>query len=99
MKVFKANLCSIRPTQLYISEKKYRGSLAMFEKHGYDVYEPLPIKKIGKDIFFTDGHTRALILWQNGKHEADVYYDTDAMDWIMYLVDLEWCRDSEIRSI
>jgi len=99
MYTFKANLRAIRPTQLYISEKKYRDCLALFEQQGFDVNEPLPIKKIGRDVFFTDGHTRALILWQNGKRRVNVYYEPDDLDWIMYLENLEWCRTRKIGSI
>lgn len=99
MEVFKADIGSIQPTQLYISEKKYHQSIALFDKQGLNSYEPLPIKRIGTDIFFTDGHTRALILWQKGKHEIDAYDDTDDLDWIMYLVDIQWCQDSKIYSI
>ena len=99
MKILSADLDKIRPTQLFISEKKYRQCLTLFKERGFDKYEPLPIKKIGSDTFFTDGHTRALILWQNNKRKVKVYYDTDDMNWIMYLVDLQWCRDAGIHSI
>ena len=100
MEVFKADLESIQPTQLYISEKKYRESMALFdEKKGLEAYVPLPVKKIGSDIFFTDGHTRALILWQKGKRRVNGCFDTDDMDWIMYLASLDLCRKQEIRSI
>jgi len=99
MKVTRAELSSILPTQLYISAGKYRDSLTLFEQNGFGDYEPVPVKRIGKDLFFSDGHTRAFILWENGIREIDVYDDTDDMDWIMYLVDLEWCRDSGILLI
>ena len=99
MEVFRAQLEDIRPTQLYISKKKYRDCLSIFKKNGFEDYEPIPAKRIGKDFFFTDGHTRALVLWQNGKRDINVYYDTDDMDWIMYLVDLQWCRHEKIHSI
>lgn len=99
LEVFKADLLSILPTKLYISQAKYQSSLSMFEKKGFNDYPPIPVKRIGDDLFFTDGHTRALLLWQHGVREATVYYDTDDMDWIMYLVDLEWCRTSRIRTI
>ena len=99
MEAFKADLRNILPTQLYISERKYQTCSALFEKNGFDDYPPIPVRRIGNDLFFTDGHTRALLLWQNGIRDATVYYDTDEMDWIMYLVDLEWCRDRGIRTI
>ena len=99
MEVFEADLDSILPTQLYISKEKYHDSLTVFEKQGLEVYEPLPVKKIGSDIFFTDGHTRALVLRQKGVCKVRAYFDTDDMDWIMYLIDLQWCRAKGIKSI
>ena len=90
---------SIRPTQLYISEEKYRNAVRLFEERGLDLYDALPVKRIGRDLFFTDGHSRALVLQQSGIEQIRVVDDTDDMDWIMYLVDLMWCREEGIASI
>jgi ribosomal protein S18 acetylase RimI-like enzyme len=99
MKVFAMKIEGIRPTQLFISEAKYQKCLELFAKNAVYSYDPIPIKKIGNDVFFTDGHTRALVLWQNGFEEIGVYHDPDEMDWIMYLVDLQWCKDNGIFAI
>jgi GNAT superfamily N-acetyltransferase len=99
MELFTTDIGKILPTQLYISEEKYKRSRTLFTKNGYGDYPPIPIKCIGNDVFFTDGHTRALILWEHGIQEISVYEDTDDMDWIMYLLDLAWCDDAGIRAI
>jgi len=99
MDIFRIELERILPSQLYISEQKYGESLALFRRNGFEHYPPIPIKKIGHDIFFTDGHTRALILWQNGVRTVNIYHCPEELDWISYLMDLEWCRNSRIVSI
>ncbi|MGC9367330.1 MAG: GNAT family N-acetyltransferase [bacterium] len=73
--------------------------MKILEKSNFKKYQPLPIKKIGEEIFFTDGHTRAFILWQQEITEINVYDDPDRLDWIMYLLNIKWCRDSNIISI
>jgi ribosomal protein S18 acetylase RimI-like enzyme len=90
---------SVQPSQLYISELKYQAAKEDFEIYGWDSYKPVPVKRIGKDVFFTDGHTRALLLWQKGYNKIKVTPDTDDMDWISYLASVQWCRRAGIRSI
>ena len=99
MKVTTMQIGEIRPTQLYISENKYQQHVQSFSLGGSAALEPVPVKRIGDDLFFTDGHTRALVLWQNGFREIRTFPDTDPMDWIMYLVDLQWCAADEINAI
>jgi len=89
----------IQPSQLYISKRKHQACHDLFTQNGFDSYEPVPIKKIGNDTFFTDGHTRALVLWQNGHKEISIQIDNDDMDWIAYLACIKWCRDNQILSI
>ena len=89
----------ILPTQLYISAKKYLKCSSLLNKNGIESYEPIPIKRIGSETFFTDGHTRALILWQNKIKKVEVYNDPDNLDWIAYLANLKWCREEKIHSI
>jgi ribosomal protein S18 acetylase RimI-like enzyme len=93
------NISNIQPSQLYISSKKYTECVELFRRKGIRSCEPIPVKTIGSDTFFTDGHTRALILWENGVEELKVYNDPDDLDWIAYLADLQWCREEKIGSI
>jgi ribosomal protein S18 acetylase RimI-like enzyme len=95
----KMDIQRILPTQLYISQKKYRYWQDQYERHGFEACEPVPVKTIGRDTFFTDGHTRALVLWKLGHREIAVQPDNDDLNWIMYLKNLKWCRDQNIVSI
>ncbi len=99
MNVFTKNIKDIQPSQLYISKTK----LAKVEKYldSVDIshIEPLPIKKIGKNIFFTDGHTRAFALMKRGIEEVKVYWDEDDLDWIQYLICIDWCNREGIKNI
>jgi ribosomal protein S18 acetylase RimI-like enzyme len=97
--VIDVDLALVQPSQLFISQKKLDDCTRLFLEKGFDDYEPIPIKRIGNDLFLTDGHTRAFVLWQNGLRTIKAVHDTDDLDWIMYLVDLKWCRDAGIRSI
>ena len=93
------SLEDILPTQLYISETKYQHWSSYLRNNSIEGYPPVPVKRIGHDLFFTDGHTRAYALWERGVREITVCNDTDDMDWVMYLVDLKWCREAGICSI
>ncbi len=95
----KTSILTIRPTQLYISRHKYDSCSGLFHRQGFESHEPVPVKRIGNDLFFTDGHTRALLLWQNGVAAIHTVEDTDDMDWIAYLANLQWCRDAGVQSI
>ncbi len=98
-KIHSMRISDICPSQLYIAEGKYQYWQDRFAKDGYDDYEPVPIKKIGNDVFFTHGHSRALLLWQHGCQHIKVYHNPDHLDWIMYLVNLQLCKDRHITSI
>lgn len=96
---FELELADVQPSQLYLSGTKYRDCLKWLESTGFENYEPLPIKRIGHDLFFTDGHTRAFALWQSGLSSVKAVADPDSLDWIQYLANIAWCREAGIRSI
>jgi len=50
-------------------------------------------------LFFTDGHHRAFALWKKGKKKVEVYEDEDDMDWLAYLICVDWCIEENIGSI
>lgn len=89
----------IRPSQLYISREK----LARVERHlarvGVEEVGPLPIKRIGTELFFTDGHTRGLALMRKGVNRVKVSWETEELDWQAYLICLGWCRDVGVLRI
>ena len=63
MHVQSTPLSGLQPTQLYISRAKLERARAYLEARNYRDYEPLPVKRIGRVLFFTHGHTRALLLY------------------------------------
>lgn len=98
-KSFPMKLCNIQPSQLYISEEKLKKVENYLESVDLKKIDPLPIKKIGKNIFFVDGHTRAFALYKKGIQEIEVYWDEDDLDWILYLVCLNLCYENGIKDI
>lgn len=93
------DLSEIQPSQLYINESKLRAIQEYIHEVGVNNMEPLPIKKIGSNVFFTDGHTRAYALYKEGVKEIKVYWDNDNLDWIAYLICVSWCQESQITSV
>ena len=97
--IFTMELSKIQPSQLYISEAKLQSAKTYLEQMELLSMNPLPVKRIGETIFFTDGHTRALALWEKGVREISVCLDEDDLNWMQYLICLKWCSDLEIRSV
>ncbi len=93
-RVHRIALKDIRPSQLYLSEQR----LVRTQQENENL-EPLPVKKIANELFLTDGHHRAFTLWKKGRRKVEVYYDQDDMDWLEYLICVDWCRKENIESI
>ena len=58
-KTFMMRLDNIQPSQLYISSEKLSEVMKTFNPNDSNSIEPIPIKRLGNDIIFVDGHTRA----------------------------------------
>jgi len=99
MEVFTKNIKDIQPSQLYISKAKLLKVEEYLNSVSIADIEPLPIKKIGKYTFFTDGHTRAFALMKRGIEEIKVYWDEDDLNWIQYLICIDWCNKEGIKDI
>jgi len=84
----------ITPSQLYLSKERLKD----LEEKEQDL-EPLPVKRIGDELFFTDGHHRAFILSDLSRKKIEVYHDEDDLDWLEYLICVDWCREEGIESI
>ncbi|NHJ86097.1 MAG: hypothetical protein FK734_11595 [Asgard group archaeon] len=96
---FKLPLNSIQPSQLYISKKKLQKVNLDLEEKGLTNIDSIPVKKLNDEIIFVDGHTRALALFFAGFNEIDVYWEDEDLDWEMYTVCVEWCKNEKIFSI
>lgn len=96
---FTMKLSDIQPSQLYISEVKLKKVQSFLDNQDLRNLEPIPVKKIGDTVFFTDGHTRAFALMAQGVQEVEVCWDQDDLDWLQYLICVAWCEKANIREI
>ena len=61
--------------------------------------DPLPIKEIDGKVFFSDGHSRAFAYYLMGYEEIPVYWDNDNLDWSAYMICVNWCIKSGVKTI
>lgn len=90
------NINKIQPSQLYISESKFKRVWKSFEPKNY---APIPIKELDGEIIFVDGHTRALVAYLKGIREIKVEWETEEWDWDLYRLCVKWCKEEKIRKI
>lgn len=92
-------LDQIQPSQLFISSEKL--SRVMGDSNGLAVesIEPIPIKKLGKEVIFTDGHTRALAAYLCRIPKVPVFWDEDELDWEAYQICVKWCKEEGVYTI
>jgi hypothetical protein len=96
---FKMKYSDIQPSQLYISKKKLAKVKKKFNITEISTLEAIPIKKLGNEIFYTDGHSRAFAAYQAGFKEIPVVWEDKKLDWEMYEICIKWCKDAGIYSI
>ncbi len=99
VEVFKMRLEDIQPSQLYISFEKLCNVMKRFNPSDLGSIEPIPVKKLGDDVIFVDGHTRAFAAYLCGVSEVPVYWEDEELDWEAYEICVEWCKESGIRRI
>jgi len=99
VKAFKMRLDKIQPSQLYISTEKLAEVRRMLNPAKPESLEPIPIKKLGDDVIFVDGHTRAFAAFLCGLSEVPVYWEDEELDWNEYEICVKWCKDEGIRTI
>lgn len=97
--IFYLIINQIQPSQLYLSEKKIEQMLNSLRNSEFENAQPLPVKQLDNDIIFTDGHTRAYILWLNGFQKIKVIWEVEDLDWKLYEICVEWCKQAGIRTI
>ena len=99
MKVFEIELAAIQPSQLFISVEKLNQVKRDYAPVSPETLFPIPIKKLGDDIVFTDGHTRALAAHLYGFAKVRAFWDEDELDWEAYEICVCWCKEAGIRTI
>ena len=91
-------LDEIQPSQLFINSEKLSLVMKTFDVNPRSI-EPIPVKKIGEQIVFVDGHTRAFAAFLKGMSEVKVYWEEDELDWDEYEVCVDWCKKEGINKI
>lgn len=92
---FRMPIDAIQPTQLYVDAVR----LARLDGVDLEGLEPIPIRRIGHLLVFTDGHTRALAAHLREALELTVCWETRELDWDACRTRAEWCRQEGIRTI
>ena len=101
-KTFQMKLDSIQPSQLYISSAKLDCIMKTLRQSEKVNIEPIPVERLGSQIVFVDGHTRALAALLLGFSEIPVYYwknEDEILDWDEYRICVEWCKKEGITVI
>ncbi|GAY77018.1 hypothetical protein [Sporolactobacillus inulinus] len=99
MNAFLMDLMDIRPSQLYLDQNKVERLNRSFDPLNVRFNAPLPVRKIGGEVFLTDGHTRAFLYRKARVSVISVYWDTDDLDMQLYQTCIEWCRKEKILFI
>ncbi|MEM4704324.1 MAG: hypothetical protein QXJ02_04575 [Candidatus Bathyarchaeia archaeon] len=97
-KPFMMRLDMIQPSQLYICTEKLEAVMQILKANPRSM-EPIPIKKLGNEIIFVDGHTRAFAAYLRGETEVKVYWEDEELDWDAYAICVGWCKKEGIRTI
>jgi len=97
-KIFELAIGKIQPSQLYISKEKML-AIQKWLTSLEDDYQPIPVKWLNGKIIYTDGHTRAFVLFKLSVKKIKVYWDPDEMDWEAYQICVDWCMNEGINHI
>ncbi len=93
-RVFEMRLDAIQPSQLFINAAKLEQVTGVPTEP-----EPIPVKRLGGRVIFTDGHTRAFAAHRRGETEIAVFWDEDELDWEAYETCVRWCEEAGIHRI
>ena len=61
--------------------------------------DPIPVKELGNQVIFTDGHTRAFAAFLCGFSEVRVFWDEDELDWEAYEICVKWCKEEGVYTV
>jgi hypothetical protein len=95
---FSMRLDAVQPSQLYICSEKLEAVMRIL-KTKPESLEPIPVKKLGDETVFVDGHTRAFAAYLLGLPDVNVYWEDEELDWDAYVVCVNWCKQEGIRTI
>ncbi len=96
---------SLGLSQIYISQEKYASVSEWFSLDNMESFQPVSVHDFGNGIYtLTDGHTRALIAYENGLTMLPAIYDNDDIvtnptGQSLYKADMEWCARFGLNHI
>jgi hypothetical protein len=90
---------AIQPSQLYLNSQKIEKVIEQYEVINPEHIKAVPIKNLNNEIIFTDGHTRAYILWLHGFKKIKVTWEDELLDWKAYQICVGWCKNEGITRI
>ena len=97
--IFVMKLDEIQPSQLFINSEKLSRVMKALGPLRPETLEPVPVKNLGNQVIFTDGHTRAFAGYLCGLSEVRVFWDEDNLDWEAYEICVGWCKKQGILTI
>ncbi len=83
-KTFMMKLDKIQPSQLFINSEKLSEVMKTFDHANVKAMRPIPVKRLGNEIIFADGHTRALAAFLQHFSDIPVYWENEKLDWDAY---------------
>jgi hypothetical protein len=96
---FTIDIQEVHPSQLYISKLKLTKIQESLDPKNPVLKDPIPIKELNGKTVFVDGHTRAVALYLLGQTTMEVYWEDEELDWEVYEICVQWCKDESIFSI
>ena len=89
-------LAALQPSQLWIHAgkmEKVRAGGGPFDD------PPLPVRRIRGKTTLTDGHTRAVAAFLDGRESVRATWDEDDEDWGLYEVCVAWCEEEGVLAV
>ncbi|MEA2071506.1 MAG: hypothetical protein U9O98_09480 [Asgard group archaeon] len=92
-------ITNIQPSQLFINKNKLTTINELFIYKGIESISPIPLKRLDNEIIYVDGHTRALVLYQNAFKKIPAIWEPEELDWDAYRICVSWCKNKGIYTI
>ncbi len=96
---FYMDIDDIQPSQLYLNIRKIEDVKKEYPTIRPETIDAVPIKILNNQIIFTDGHTRAYVLWTHGYKKIKVIWEDEELDWQAYQICVDWCKEAGITTI
>ena len=94
----KVKLKDLRPTQLYLSEKKLQAIQMLDQSEEIINLDPISILAVGNRLLITDGHHRAYHALLTGQDTISAEFDKDGGDELYHLY-AQVCEERKIYSV